>query len=108
MGGTAQHTEGIRLTVFAPGARSLTDEEIRALPADKREAAAATGRDGVWLEVPCSREECLSEKQGIAIPVQGVTEKERASLTGKAKKGLWLNLFCPEDSCVLQQSTDVP
>jgi len=108
MAGTAQHTEGIRLTVFAPGARSLTDEEIRALPADKREAAAATGRDGVWLEVPCSREECLSEKQGIAIPVQGVTEKERASLTGKAKKGLWLNLFCPEDSCVLQQSTDVP
>jgi len=108
MAGTAQHTEGIRLTVFAPGARSLTDEEIRALPADKREAAAATGTEGVWLEVPCSREECLSDKQGIAIPVQGVTEKERASLSGKQEKGFWLNLFCPEDSCVLQQSTDVP
>jgi hypothetical protein len=108
MARSAQHTEGVRLTVFAPGARLLTDEEIRALSADKREAAAATGTDGVWLEVPCSREECLGEKQGIAIPVQGVTEKERASLSGKQKKGFWLNLFCPEDSCVLQQSTNVP
>jgi len=104
----AQHTEGVRLTVFAPGARLLTEEEIRALPGDKREAAAAAATDGVWLEVPCSREECLSDKQGIAVPVRGITEKERASLSGKQEKGFWLNLFCPEDSCVLQQSSDVP
>jgi hypothetical protein len=86
----------------------LTKEEVRALPAAKREAATAAGTDGVWLEVLCSREECLSDKQGIAVPVQGVTEKERASLSGKQEKGFWLNLFCPEDACVLQQSSDVP
>jgi hypothetical protein len=104
----AQHAEGVRLTVFAPGARLLTAEEIRALPADKREAATAVDTAGVWLEVPCSRDECLSDERGIAIPVRGVTEKERASLSGKQEKGFWLNLFCPEDSCVLQQSSDVP
>jgi len=104
----AQHTEGVRLKVFAPGARLLTAEEIRALPADKREAAPGAGTEGVWLEVLCSREDCLSDKQGIAVPVQGVTEKERASLSGKQEKGFWLNLFCPEDSCVLEQSSDVP
>jgi hypothetical protein len=86
----------------------LTKEEVRALPAAKREAATAAGTDGVWLEVLCSREECLSDRQGIAVPVQGVTEKERASLSGKQEKGFWLNLFCPEDTCVLQQSSDVP
>jgi hypothetical protein len=104
----AQHIEGVRLTVFAPRARLLTEEEIRALPADKREAVSAAGTDGVWLEVLCSREECLSDKQGIAVPVQGVTENERASLAGRQEKGFWLNLFCPEDSCVLRQSSDVP
>ena len=104
----AQHTEGVRLTVFAPGARLLTEDEIRALPADKRQAAAAAGTGGVWLEVLCSREECLNDKRGIAVPVRGVTERERASLSGKEEKGFWLNLFCPEDSCVLQQSSDVP
>jgi hypothetical protein len=108
MAGRAQDTEGARLAVFAPGARLLTEEEIRALPTDKREAAAATGADGVWLEVLCAPEECRSEKQGIAVPVQGVTEKERASLSGKQERGFWLNLFCPEDSCVLRQSSDVP
>jgi hypothetical protein len=86
----------------------LTEEEIRALPADKRQAAAAAGTGGVWLEVLCSREECLNDKRGIAVPVRGVTERERASLSGKEEKGFWLNLFCPEDSCVLQQSSDVP
>jgi hypothetical protein len=105
---TAQHTEEVRLTVFAPGARLLREEEILALPRDKREAAAATGADGVWLEIPCAPGECRSEKQGIAVSVQGVTEKERASLSGKQEKGLWLNLFCPEDACVLQQSSEVP
>ena len=104
----AQHTEGVRLTVFAPGARLLTAEEVRALPADKRDAVAAAGKDGVWLEVLCSREECLSGEEGVAVPVQGVTDEERASLAGKQKKGFWLNLFCPEDSCVLQQSSHVP
>ena len=108
MAGTAQHTEGIRLTVFAPGARLLTEEEVRALPAEKLQAATEIGKEGVWLEVPCAPEECLSEKQGIAVPVQGVTEKERAGLSGKQEKGFWLNLFCPEDSCVLEQSSDVP
>jgi len=104
----AQHTEAVRLTVFAPKARLLTADEIQALPADKREAAAAAGPEGVWLEVPCSREECLSDKQGIAVPVRGVTEKERASLAGKEKRGFWLNVFCPEDSCLLPQSGDLP
>jgi hypothetical protein len=108
MARTAHHTEGIRLTVFASGARLLTEEEIRVLPAEKLQAATEIGKEGVWLEVLCAPEECLSDKQGIAIPVQGVTEKERASLSGKQEKGFWLNLFCPEDSCVLQQSTDVP
>ena len=105
---TTQHKDGIRLKVFAPGARLLTEDEIRALPADKREAAATTGAEGIWLEMLCSREECLGEKQAVAIPVQGVTDQERASLAGKEPKGFWLNLFCPEDSCVLQQSSDVP
>ena len=108
MARTGQHTEGVRLTVFAPGARLLTEEEVRTLPAEKLQAATEIGKEGVWLEVLCAPKECLSGTQGIAVPVQGVTEEERASLSGVQKKGFWLDLFCPEDSCVLQESSDVP
>jgi hypothetical protein len=95
MARTGRHTEGVRLAVFAPGARLLTEEEVRALPAEKPQAATEIGKEGVWLEVPCAPEECLSEKEGIAVPIQGVTEKERASLSGKQEKGFWLNLILP-------------
>jgi hypothetical protein len=36
----------------------------------------------------------------IAIPVMGITKKEKHSL--------WLTLFCPEERCVATSATDLP
>ena len=89
-----------RFTCFFPEARVLRQQEVEALPSDKREAAARTGKQGVWLEINCPDKSCISADGKITFPAAG-TEAIK-------KEGVWLNLFCPEDSCELQQSSDLP
>ena len=96
----ATQDNNARFTFYFPEARVLSGEEIEALAPDKRQAAAESGQQGVWLEINCPDKSCINADGKITISAVG-TE-------AKAKGGVWLNLFCPEDSCELRQSTYLP
>ncbi|MFZ0132528.1 MAG: hypothetical protein WAK95_08285 [Desulfobacterales bacterium] len=98
----AMQENSARFTFFFPEARVLRKEEVDALPSDKRQAAATSGQQGVWLEINCPDKSCISADGKITIPAAGSTAGANKD------KGVWLNLFCPEDSCELQQNTDLP
>ena len=89
-----------RFTFFFPDARVLDDAEIAAIPADKKQAAEAAQKKGIWLEVHCPDASCVSDDGRITIPALGAESLE--------KNGMWLNIFCPEGSCELNQMTDLP
>ena len=91
---------GSRFTFYCPGARVLSDTEAAALPPDKKQAAENTGKSGIWLEIDCPDQSCVSTDGNVTIPAAG-TE-------AKGKKGVWLNVFCPDDSCELTESTALP
>jgi len=89
-----------RFVFYFPGLRILSNAEIEALPEQKRRDAEESGRQGVWLEVPCPDDACLREEGRICI---------EAVPAGKQKgRGLWLNIFCPEDSCLFKSGTELP
>jgi len=96
----ATQDNSAQFTFFFPEARVLSGLEVEALPPEKRQAAAKSGQQGVWLEINCPDNSCISEDGKITVSAVG-TE-------AKSKRGVWLNLFCPEDSCELRQSTDLP
>ncbi len=86
------------LKVFLPNVRLLTDEEIQNLPEKKRRAAES--ESGIWVEVACSGDSCLTIGGKVRIEAKGDVSDE--------KKGLWLNIFCPENRCEFDEPTDVP
>lgn len=90
------HHDKSRFTFFFPDAKVLSASEV---PADKKKAAEASGKKGVWLEVNCPDESCIGKDGKITLQAAGVS--------GKADKGLWLNVFCPEDSCLWKGGTDL-
>jgi len=87
-------------TFFLPDARVLNEEEIAKIPAEKKKAAEADNKEGLWLEIHCPDASCLEDDGRITIPAKGA-ESEK-------KKGIWLNLFCPEDSCEFKEMSDLP
>jgi hypothetical protein len=89
-----------RLTFYFPGLRVLRPDEIEVLPDRKRKAAAASGRQGVWLEVPCPKEACFKGEDKVCIDVLPAGHE--------SGRGLWLNVFCPESSCLITSGTDLP
>ena len=92
--------QNLWLKVFCPNARCLTDQEVAALPEEKRKMAESEGSKGIWLAVRRERETNRSEQTGVPLPVRAVA--------GEDKKGFWLKLFCPEDQRILEQPTDLP
>lgn len=83
-----------RIKVFVPGARNLTQEEIRGLPEESRQTSA-----GVWLEVACPDRDCVIGEGRIALHVICARDKE--------SEGVWMKLFCPEDRCFPKSATNV-
>lgn len=88
------------LKVFTPNARCLSNEEVLNLPKEKKDLAAAAGAEGIWLEVLCPKDVCIIGQDTVAIPVMGITKRE--------KHDLWLSLFCPEERCVATSASDLP
>jgi hypothetical protein len=88
------------LKVFCPNTRCLTDQEVAALPEEKRKLAETEGGKGIWLAVKGRLGTDRSGQTGVPIPVRAAAEEDQ--------KGFWLKLFCPEDECVLDQPTDLP
>ena len=89
-----------RFTFFFPDARILNEAEIAAIPTEKKKAAEADKKEGVWLEIYCPDASCVRDDGRITIPAEGAESAEI--------KGIWLNLFCPEESCELNEMTDLP
>lgn len=89
-----------RFKFFFPDARVLSEVEIDSMPPEKKLAAEAGKKKGVWLEIHCPEGSCVGDNGRITIPAVGTESPE--------EKGIWLNLFCPEGSCELQESTQLP
>jgi len=70
------------------------------MPTEKKQAAEAEKKAGVWHEVYCPDASCVTEDGRITIPAAGTESAE--------KNGIWLNLFCPEDTFEIQEATDLP
>lgn len=87
-----------RFTFYFPGLRLLSNAEIEALPEEKRKAAS--GRPGVWLDVPCPRDACVQGDGKICI--------DALPAARQGDRGVWMNIFCPEDSCLFNSGTDLP
>ncbi|MFZ7112037.1 MAG: hypothetical protein ACOWYE_10180 [Desulfatiglandales bacterium] len=91
--------EGMWISVFIPNVRTLTENEIAELPAEKRRAAEGSGTGGTWLKVLCPDASCVKSGGKITLNAEGI-EKEA--------KGLWLDVFCPDDSCLYKTGTELP
>lgn len=89
-----------QFTFFFPDARVLSEAEIAALPAEKKQAIATDQKMGVWLEIHCPDASCVRDDGRISIPAAGIESTEN--------KGVWLNLFCPEGSCELEEGSSLP
>ncbi len=86
------------IRVFLPYTRSLSSEEISSMAPELRKKTEA-GDEGVWLEVQCHKDKCLTGNDKITIPVRGI---------GPREGGLWHSAFCPEDQCLAESAADVP
>jgi hypothetical protein len=75
----------------------MTEQEINSLPADKVRSGTASGKKGLWIEIPCTDRSCLDADGKLTIPTEA-----------SEGKGTWLNVFCPEGACEITASTDVP
>jgi hypothetical protein len=94
----SHHNKNI-LNFYFPNARVLGTHEVAALPAEKKKAAEATGKSGIWLEVDCPDGSCVGKDGRVTLEAVGTEVKK--------DKGVWLNVFCPEDSCLWKSGTDL-
>lgn len=89
-----------RLKVFLPNVRLLTEEEIQNLSEEKRQAVKSSGEPGLWVEIVCPEDSCLTIGGKVSLVAEGYVPEET--------KGLWLNIFCPENRCEFDEPTDIP
>ncbi len=87
------------IRVFCPDTRGLSPEELSNIPLEERKKAEA-GDEGMWLEVKCPGEKCMTGDHKITIEVRGVDPAEH--------EGVWHKLFGPEDRCFADSPSDLP
>jgi hypothetical protein len=88
-----------RLSHFFPDRGFEQRRDIRPLRG-QAEGAEKSGREGVWLEVPCPNGSCMKKEGKVVL--------EAVTAGHKEEKGIWLNIFCPEDSCLWKGGTELP
>ena len=86
--------------VFVSRARVLSEDQRGELSAKEKEFETSCQDRGVWLELFCPDDACLSEAERFNIPV--------FCEDPKVKKNVVLDLFCPGDSCEVVESTRLP
>ena len=86
--------------VFVSGARVLPEEKHGELSEQERAAEKSCQNRGVWLELFCPDDACLTEAERFSIPV--------FCEDPKMKKSMMLELFCPENSCEVVTPTRLP
>lgn len=86
--------------ILVSHARVLPEEKRGAL-SEQEKAFEKTCQDrGVWLEIFCPDDTCLTEEERIDIPV--------FCEDPQMKKNIILELFCPGDSCEVFEPTKLP
>ena len=86
--------------VFVSRARVLSEDQRGGLSEQEQAIEKSCQDRGVWLELFCPDDACLSEAERFNIPV--------FCEDPKVKKNVVLDLFCPEDSCEVVESTRLP
>lgn len=86
--------------VFVSRARVLSEDQQGKL-SEQEKAFEKNCRDrGVWLELFCPDDACLSEAERINIPVYCEDPQ--------VKKNVVLEVLCPGESCDVVESTRLP
>lgn len=86
--------------VFVSSAQVLPEEKRGHLSEKEKEFENNCRECGVWLELFCPEDACLTEGERFTVPV--FCENPRA------KKSLVPELLCPDDSCEVVESTRLP
>jgi len=86
--------------VFVSRARVLSEGQRGKLSEQERQFEHDCQDRGVWLELFCPDDACLTEEERFSIPV--------FCEDPKVKKNVFLDLFCPGGSCEVVESTSLP
>lgn len=86
--------------VFVSRARVLSEAQRGKLSEQEKAFEKSCQERGVWLELFCPDDACLTEEERFSIPV--------FCEDPKVKKSVFLELFCPGDSCEVVESTRLP
>jgi hypothetical protein len=86
--------------VFVSRARVLSDAQRDSLSELEQAFEKSCQERGVWLELFCPDDMCLTEEERFSIPV--------FCEDPKVKKNVVLELFCPGDSCDVFEPTQLP
>lgn len=86
--------------VFLSNARPIPVEELKTLSDKEKEFARDCTDKGVWLELFCPDDSCLTKEERIKL----VSFCEDST----NNKDLWLKVFCPDDTCEAVESTKLP
>lgn len=86
--------------VFVTHSRTLPEDQRHTLSEKEKEFEASCKERGVWLEIFCPDDQCLTEEERFEVPI--------FCEDSKAEKKLWLKLFCPEGSCEITSATQLP
>lgn len=89
-----------RKRVFVTHAQVLSEEQRRGLTEEEKEFEQNCQGRGVWLELFCPNDACLTEMERFEIPV--------FCTDPQAGRQIWLNLFCPDGSCEVFEASKLP
>ena len=96
------HSKGTQTPkrVFVSRARVLSEDQRGELSEQEHAFEKSCQERGVWLELFCPDDACLTEEERFSIPV--------FCEDPKVKKNVFLDLFCPGDNCEVVESTRLP
>lgn len=97
---TNSKTKDTPKRVFVSHARVLPEEKRAALSTQETAFEKTCQDRGVWLEIFCPDDVCMTEEERISIPV--------FCEDPQVKKNIILELFCPGDSCEVVEPTKLP
>jgi hypothetical protein len=86
--------------VFVSRAQVLPEAQRDTLSEQEQTFEKSCQERGVWLELFCPDDACLTEEERFSIPV--------FCQDPKVKKNVLLEIFCPEESCEVVESTRLP
>lgn len=86
--------------IFVSHARLLPEKKRGELSQQEKAFEKNCKDRGVWLEIFCPDDACLTEGERISVPV--------FCENPQVKKNIVLELFCPGDSCEVVEPTKLP